>query len=160
MRIFFTILIICVFTGDMFSQRRDIRESKIDTVEYFKDSIRYSDNVIIIQDERMSNLLDKHIRTNIEQNGIPGFRIRIFSELGTDARDKWNLAKARFLRNFPAISEIYMEYDPPDYKIYIGDFRTKPEAMKIFERIRIYFPKAFIVRCIINFPDLEKEKDI
>ena len=66
-----------MFSGDLLSQERDSIEIITDTVKYQKDSIRYSDNVIIIQDERMRSLLDKHIRANITQNGILGFRIRI-----------------------------------------------------------------------------------
>jgi len=114
--------------------------------------------VTVYQDPRLNDLLDAHKVYCIKHPGLDGYRIRIFSDLGTEARDKWDMAKAKFYGQFPDIP-IYQEYKNPSYKIYVGDYRTKMEALKALDRIKYAYPNAFIVPDRINRPkELEKSK--
>jgi len=45
-------------------------------------------------------------------------------------------------------------YDDPNFKVYIGGYRVKSEALKLLKTIQKDFPSAFIVYDIIDFPDL------
>ena len=112
--------------------------------------------VLIHQDPRISELVNRHILRNRRSGGIDGYRIRIFSDIGPRARQASDEAKARFFERFPEIA-IYREYDSPYFKVYVGDYRTKNEAIKDFKRIRHSFPAAFIVPDKINYPDFENE---
>jgi len=112
--------------------------------------------VLIHQDPRISELVNRHILRNKRSGGIDGYRIRIFSDIGPRARQASDETKARFFEIFPEI-DIYREYDSPYFKVYVGDYRTKNEAIKDFKRIRRYFPAAFIVPDKINYPDFENE---
>ena len=47
--------------------------------------------------------------------------------------------------------------DPGYFKIRVGDFRTKTDAVKLFLIISKKFPDSYIVSDIINFPDLIKK---
>ena len=114
-----------------------------------------SGNISISQDLRINNLLYKHIEQNKRKAGVPGYRIRIFNDIGRNARENSQEVKADFFDKFPEIP-IYREYDNPYFKVYVGDFRTKIDAMKEFKRIKHYFPEAFIVPDEINYPSLEE----
>lgn len=111
-------------------------------------------NVVIYQDSRINKLVWKHVSQNKEFNGIQGFRIRIFSDLGQTAREKSQEANAKFNELFPEVA-VYREYDSPYFKVYAGDYRTKNDALIDFKRIKQYFPAAFIVPSRINFPKLD-----
>ncbi len=113
-----------------------------------------SGNVVIYQDDRINKLVWKHVSQNKEFNGVQGFRIRIFSDLGQTAREKSQEANAKFNELFPEIP-VYREYDSPYFKVYAGDYRTKNDAIKDFKRIKEVFPVAFIVPGRINFPKLD-----
>jgi len=112
-------------------------------------------NVVIYQDDRINKLVWKHISQNKEFNGIQGFRIRIFSDLGQTARENSQDVNAKFNELFPEIA-VYREYDSPYFKVYAGDYRTKSDAVKDFKRIKRYFPAALIVPGRINFPKLDE----
>jgi hypothetical protein len=51
----------------------------------------------------------------------------------------------------------YRTYANPYFKVTVGDFRTRSEAMKLLERIRHEFPSAFVVKENITFPVVDKE---
>jgi len=127
------------------------------TAEIFyklKEKTAGSGNVVIYQDDRINKLVWKHVAQNKEFNGVQGFRIRIFSDLGQTAREKSQEANAKFNEQFPHIS-VYREYDSPYFKVYAGDYRTKNDALVDFKRIKMYFPAAFVVPSRINFPKLD-----
>ncbi|MEE4196290.1 MAG: hypothetical protein V2I54_01485 [Bacteroidales bacterium] len=109
----------------------------------------------ISQDIRINSLIYNHIEQNKRKKGVPGYRIRIYNDIGRDARENSQKVKADFFDKFPEIP-IYREYDNPYFKVYVGDFRTKIDAMKEFKRIKHYFPAAFIVPDEINYPSLEE----
>jgi hypothetical protein len=63
-------------------------------------------------------------------------------------------AKAKFMTSFPDI-EPYPEYIAPYYKIYVGDFRTLPDAFRMKKQIESLFPNAFIVSQNIDYSKLK-----
>lgn len=113
-----------------------------------------SGEIVIFQDMRVNELMYHSVEQNKQNGKISGFRIRIFSNLGNNAREESQAIKTRFYELFPEIS-IHREYESPYFKVYVGDYRTKIDALKDFKRIEKYFPSAFIVPSKINFPDLE-----
>jgi hypothetical protein len=112
-------------------------------------------NININQDERLNELVRRHIMINKEKQGIPGYRIRIFSESGQMARSRANNVRANFFNKYPEF-ETYLDYDqPPNFRVYVGDFRTRSEALKIQKKINRDYPYSFIVSQMINFPSLD-----
>jgi len=86
----------------------------------------------------------KLLNSNKINSGIPGYRIRIFSGSGVGAKDEQQRVKARFLTLYPDI-DAYNRYDEPFFKIYVGDCRTRSEALKLIDKIERNFPNTFIV---------------
>ena len=116
-----------------------------------------SDNagrLTVNQDERLNELVRRHISINKQEEGIPGYRIRIFSESGQLARPNATNVRARFFNKYPDI-ETYLVYDAPNFKVYVGDFRTRSEALKVQRKISRDYPYSFIISDRINFPPLD-----
>ena len=86
---------------------------------------------------------NKLISRNMKSSGIPGYRIRIYSESGIGAKEEQQRVRARFLSLFPGL-DAYNRYDEPYFKIYVGDCRTRSEALKLHDRIRDDFPNSII----------------
>jgi len=96
----------------------------------------------------------KLLTMNKKNSGIRGFRIRIYSESGLGAKEEQQRQKARFLTLFPDI-DAYYRYDEPYFKIYVGDCRTRSEALKLVDRIKREFPNTFIVEDYIYPKDAD-----
>ena len=66
-------------------------------------------------------------------NGVPGYRIRIYSESGVGAKEEQQRVRANFLSLDPDV-DAYYRYDEPYFKVYVGDCRTRSEALKLYDR--------------------------
>ena len=107
-----------------------------------------SGQIELAQPEHMEYLLRMQITNNRIQEGIPGFRIRIFSQSGQTARQRADETRVGFMRNFSGI-EAYQEYNMPNFQVFVGDFRTKSEALRVMKTIERRYPGAFIAPAII-----------
>jgi hypothetical protein len=101
------------------------------------------DRVNIEVDSLLVANYNKLITRNMQTSGIPGYRIRIFSESGLGAKQAQQHVRARFLSLYPGL-DAYNEYDEPFFKVYVGDCRTKSEALKLQDMIRKDFPNSII----------------
>lgn len=105
----------------------------------------------IIQDERINQMLLKHLAISSETETIEGYRIQI--HFGGE-REKAKLMKTKFLQLFPEIPA-YEVYQQPNFKVRVGDFRTRLDAQKFMNQLAGSFPSAFIVSDEIHLPKLE-----
>ena len=111
-----------------------------------------SGQIEVIQSAQIESLLVMQIHNNRLQEGrIPGYRISIFSETGQTARERSIQARSTFVRNFPGI-DAYLEYNNPIFQLFVGDFKTKNDALRELKKIQRSFPRAFIVRANIQIP--------
>ncbi len=86
---------------------------------------------------------------NEKDFGIPGYRIRIYSESGLGAKEEQQRMRAKFLSYYPG-TDAYHAYDEPYFKVYVGDCRTRSEAQKLYDKIKKRFPNPIIVEDYIN----------
>lgn len=86
----------------------------------------------------------KHLARNKQVSGVPGYRIRIFSDSGIGAKEEQQRVRARFLSLYPDV-DAYYHYDEPYFKVYVGDCRTKSEALKLYDRVKNNFPNPILV---------------
>lgn len=108
----------------------------------------------IKQDPLVETLVQKHISYNLNRVGITGYRVQIFFESGNNSKNKAYAVKAGFLANFPNIGA-YLTYQAPNYKIRVGDFRTKLDAYRFLRIIEADYSNAFIVSEEIHYPSLD-----
>ena len=97
--------------------------------------------------------IEKVIEIKKEKNKNKSMlRIQIFNGSREDA----NNTKEKF-ENIKVDSIIDMVYETPNYKIWVGNYKTQLEAdIKLLE-IKRYFPDAFIFRPILK-PIIEKDE--
>ena len=101
--------------------------------------------------------MNKQNLINIKNKGLPdGFRIQIYSATGNDAREKAEEYMTKFLEDNPQFepSDIYQIYQPPFFKLRVGDYRTRDDALIVYKRLIKYAPDCYIVKSHINFPEL------
>lgn len=98
------------------------------------------------------------MRRQVEVNGdrtLSGYRIRIFFDNKQTARVESEETLKRFESMYHDLVA-YRTYANPYFKVTVGDFRTRSEAVKYLEKIRRDFPSAFVVRENIAFPVVDK----
>lgn len=112
-------------------------------------------DVFINQTEDVKTFMHRHIAANRERT-MSGYRVRIFFDNRQTARVESEEALKRFERLYHDVSA-YRTYANPYFKITVGDFRTKSEAVALLERIRHEFPSAFVVKENISYPVVDKD---
>jgi len=105
----------------------------------------------INQDPRLEKMLSWYIENNNIKNKIEGFRVEIFFSSSFDAKEKALKEKEEFLANYPD-KIVHVQYISPNFRVRVGDFRTKNEALKLYKEIKNTYPVAFIVADEIDFP--------
>lgn len=105
--------------------------------------------VKVVADSLLEANYYKLMAVNSKVKGVPGYRIRIFSESGVGAKEQQQRVRARFLSEFPDI-DAYYRYDEPYFKVYVGDCRTRSEALKLYDLIKKEFPNPIIREDYIN----------
>lgn len=105
-----------------------------------------------------SKVVEESMRNYVVANKVRvlnGYRIRIFFDNSQNARQNSGGAYGTFLKIFKGIPA-YRSYVNPYFKVSVGDFRTKAEAMEKLIHIKKVFPAAFIVKEKIKFPEVDK----
>lgn len=110
--------------------------------------------VNIYQSEGITKLFNAYYLQNASKPGMQGYRIRLYFDLGQHARNQSEEVMTEFMENHPGVA-VYRSFDSPYYKVSVGDFRTRDEALKLHKSLQGKYPKAFIVHEWINFPPLE-----
>ena len=96
---------------------------------------KVADQINIEVDSLLEANYYKFMLRNSKVSGVPGYRIRIFAESGVGAKEEQQRARARFLSHYPKI-DAYYRYDEPYFKVYVGDCRTRSEALKLYDEVK------------------------
>lgn len=97
--------------------------------------------VTIDQDKDIDKLLEykKDLAT------VNAFTIQIFSGSSRSARSEAQSIKNQVATLFPEWSN-YIEYEQPNYKIRVGNFRTRLEADRALITVKKSYANAFILQ--------------
>lgn len=110
-------------------------------------------NISVHLDPLIEENFHKHIQHNQKNPGVMGYRIRIFRESGTYAREKATAIRSNFLLKFEDEAADLKFVDNTDWVIYVGNCRTRSEVLKLYNRVKIDFPYSFIVSQRISVSD-------
>lgn len=147
----YRIVCVCFFIPmylGLFAQDPDSAKPQI-LVELAGEAKDGSGRIELSQPAQVENLLKLRMANNKLQKGIPGYRIRIFSQSGQPARQKATEVRTSFMRNFPE-TDARMEYNNPNFQVLVGNFRTYTEAYHEKKKIEKVFPGSFIISEIIE----------
>ena len=82
---------------------------------------------------------------------VQGYRIRVFYDNSPQARTR-SEGIAAYLRSQYPENGVYRTFEAPNYKVTVGDFRSKEEALKIYMALKGIYPTAYIIKENINYP--------
>jgi len=153
-RIFFISFILALYVFTVHAQSGVKTDNEPDIYHKIFPSGNGEGEIKVIQDEKLDEILIRYFEINRLRNGIPSYWIRIYSGSGHDARDKAYQTKAKFLKKYEGTKDKVI-YDDPNFKVYVGGYRIKSDALKLLKNIQRDFPTAFIVYDVIGFPDLQ-----
>jgi len=154
------IILFLFFTGWLCFAEMRAQTKQTTIIDDLETFVSGSGIVLISSDPKIMELIgarspevSKNEKSYIKANG---FRMQVF--MSNDSRtarkeiaDKVNLIKGFF----PEIS-IYTDYAPPNWKLLVGDFRSKEEAevfkQKILKSIPDLKKEMYVVSSKINIP--------
>ena len=116
------------------------------------------DNVNVRQSQQIANSMKSHVASNGART-ISGYRVRIFFDNKQNARTESETVLKRFNGLYPDVMA-YRIYANPYFKVTVGDFRTKSEAMALLARIKGDFPSAFVVKETIEYPVVDTDNAV
>ena len=113
--------------------------------------------VEVQKDPKVDSLIEGYLVSKKGPMTLPassnGYRVQIFS--GSDRKSAYS-AQAKFQDKYPDM-RTYLTYMAPNFKVHIGDFRTRLEAEKMVEELKPWFSGLFIIEEKINLPKLDTE---
>jgi len=136
--------------------KKDSYSGDLEYIERLRHDVSGLGKVNIIQDYRIDEMLKIDKDVNSEAPGFLGFRIQIFSGGGRD-REKANSIREDLETRFPD-QRVYVKYQAPDFRVRIGNFRNKFEAMYLYKQCVKIYPYCYVVKDQISLLDLEIEE--
>lgn len=112
--------------------------------------------VEVEQSEKVRTSMQGHIESN-QSRVLNGYRVRIFFDNKQTSRQESADIVRKFTSIYPSVPA-YRSYTNPYFKVTVGDFRTKSEAVVLLEEIKKNFPSAFVVKDKIKWPAIDPEK--
>lgn len=112
-------------------------------------------DINLYQSQQVKQNLDRFVEKN-KDRVISGYRVRIFFDNKQNARSASEAAVETFKKHYRGV-ETYRSYQSPFFKVTVGDFRTKSDAMVLLRSVKNLFPSAFIVKEAINYPSTDRE---
>lgn len=153
-KILLTLLLVLVSGAVLRAQ-----EFRVDTMKVSRvDSTLVGRNVLSVlgsgvtvnQSSAMRSALDRYVQNNANKK-LSGYRIRVYFENGQNARAR-SEAIARSVSNaYPGMG-VYRTFESPNFKVMVGDFRTKDEALKVYQSLKATYPTALLLKDTINYP--------
>lgn len=133
------VVLIVLFLGfscmDSFSQQRGAVEVVADPLINLMQRSRKGTNITATSSTRPP--VDKETAT---RTTMMGFRVQIYS--GSDRSEAY-AEQARFKRLYRGI-DTYLSYEEPNYRVKVGDFRSRNEAQDLMQGLRKQFDNVFV----------------
>ena len=147
----FLVLISGVLLSAQEFRRDTVKNSQVDSSLVGRNILSVlGSGFTVNQSQSMSSALERYVAINGSKK-LTGYRIRVFYESGQSARNR-SEAIARSISNaYPGIG-VYRSFESPNFKVSVGDFRTRADALKVYQSLKATYPTALILKETINFP--------
>jgi len=152
MRILFLFFVVFFIAHISVAQNVEYLGEQVDSLDLI-----LPDSLHVDRDARLDKMLKWHIEKNTEKGGMDGYRVEIFFSSTPDAKEQALNTKLKFLSSYPDYP-VHIKFIAPNFRVRVGDFRTKNEAWRLFKQIQKDYPTAFVVPDIINFPLLKESQ--
>ena len=110
--------------------------------------------VHLFQDADIRVLVEDYIHKKKDEKGMNGYRVQIFFGSGHSARENAINIRNTFVSTYKDIPA-HVLFEEPNFKVRVGDFRTKSEALEVLINIKPTYGGAYIVKDFIEYPELD-----
>jgi hypothetical protein len=110
------------------------------------------ERVVVRQPDAVRQALTRQVAGNAGKM-YSGFRIRLYFASSRSAREESAAVLRRFSAMYPGI-QAYRSYASPNFKVSVGNFRSRLDAEALLRQIKPDFPDAFIVRERFKYPSI------
>jgi hypothetical protein len=161
-RFIFMMLFLAAMAASPLRAQNTEGESAVDSLVYVRaasmDASLAGKNVFnyvtVHQSQAIADAMSRKIERNRDKR-MTGYRVRIFFDNKQNSRAASEAAMGRFQSAYPGHG-VYRSFASPYFKVTVGDFRTKSEALQMMRRIKADFPSAFVVKENINYPIVDR----
>ena len=108
--------------------------------------------VEVRQSDAVRSAFENYKEGNRERK-ITGYRVRIFFDNSQEARVRSEAVAREFAAEHPDV-KVYRSHINPYFKVTVGDFRSRIEAMAFAKTISDKYPSVFLVRESIQYPEI------
>lgn len=115
-------------------------------------------SVVVKADPRVDSLIALHVNHNQTYPLIEGYKIQIFKDSGNDALDAAHNMMDEFREEFPDIV-VYLSFQEPYYRIRVGDFRTRLEALEVLGKIKKKYKNVWVIKDYIHLAEEQNNQN-
>ena len=102
----------------------------------------------VVASDSLQKSMQEYIAKNPSRN-VSVFRLSIFFDNKRDARAVSEQVMSEFQEIYPSVP-VFRGYSNPYFKVTVGNFRSKSEAMKFLDEIKSQYPSVFLVKEVIS----------
>ena len=163
-----SIIFALLVLGPVISQERDIRlytpevqedsieVTKLDTVVKTQFDLNFKANdgsVIVNSDSRIQAITEFLGTPQNGQNGVrlQGYRLQIYYD---QEKNNVNQKRADYLARYKD-EPAFINYKAPNFRLRVGNFRTRLQAEHYMNEVKVDWPDAIIVEDDIELPSLD-----
>jgi hypothetical protein len=148
------ILILALLPGMMLraqEYRVDNGSSQVDSTLIGRNILSVmGSGVTVNQSQAMRSAFSNYVSNNASKK-LTGYRIRVYFDNGQNARNRSEAIARSISAAYPGMG-VYRTFESPNYKVSVGDFRTKDEALKVFHSLKATYSTALLLKETINYP--------
>jgi hypothetical protein len=132
-------------------QAQEVESAPVDSTLLGKDILMVlGPNVQVHQSAEIRQALADYTKANAAKT-ISGYRIRVFYDNSPQARTRSESIETSLQTLYPE-HKVYRSFESPNYKVLLGNFRSKDEALRIFNQLKKTYPTAYIIKDYIEYP--------
>jgi hypothetical protein len=98
----------------------------------------------ILQFDGQSEVLITQYSAIQQESKFRGFRVQLLSASGPQAKDEVNILKNQFQKDYPDFTA-HLKWDAPNWKLRVGDFRNRLDALLFQRLIQSQYPQSYVV---------------
>jgi hypothetical protein len=132
-------------------QAQEVETAPVDSTLLGKDILTVlGPNAQVYQSAEIKQALTDYVKANASKT-ISGYRIRVYYDNSPQARTR-SEAIVNTLETLYPEHKVYRSFESPNYKVLLGNFRSKDEALRIFNQLKKTYPTAYIIKDNIEYP--------
>ena len=140
-----TVIISLLFAAVFAASGQNLQVSDtLRSAEVFREDILVALDGKIVASDSLVKAMNHYIKKNQTRN-VSVYRLRIFFDNKQNARSVSEQVLTEFAEVYPDVPA-FRGYVNPYFKVTVGNFRTKSEAMKFLNQIKGQYPSVFLVR--------------